>query len=86
MRGAYLHKGSSCRAHRDGSQSPSLRRERPLYVTVCQRVLVDVYMMALPITPFIFLSHTTEEVLVDLLAVGLGNQPATYVSNELQRS
>ena len=52
------------------------RDENALYVTVCQRVLVD-YMLALPITPACALL-TTEEVLVDLLAVGLGNQPGEW--------
>ena len=47
--------------------------ENALYVTVCQRVLVD-YILALPITPACALL-TAEEVLVDLLAVGLGDQP-----------
>ena len=49
------------------------RDENALYVTVCQRVLVE-YILALPITPACALL-TTEEVLVDFLAVGLGDQP-----------
>ena len=54
--------------------------ENSLYVTVCQRVLVDYFWRYLS-RRRIFHVHTTEESLVDLLAVWLWDQPVKAVSN-----